>query len=135
MIESMLGANPAVTTLPIGSEDNFEGVIDLVAMKAITWTGEVRTILATEVAPLALGGPHHLCLSMSALAARVLLNGTVQAQRACAFCADIYPKRRMQGIFVVISTVCYTCRSWVLTSMWVRSRSSTRRRPRSGMRS
>ena len=46
MIESMLGANPAVTTLPIGSEDNFEGVIDLVAMKAITWTGEVQTILA-----------------------------------------------------------------------------------------
>lgn len=41
MIESMLGANPAVTTLPIGSEDNFQGVIDLVAMKAITWTGEV----------------------------------------------------------------------------------------------
>ena len=42
MIESMLGANPAVTTLPIGSEDNFQGVIDLVAMKAITWNGEVR---------------------------------------------------------------------------------------------
>ena len=42
MIESMLGANPAVVTLPIGSEDNFQGVIDLVAMKAITWTGEVR---------------------------------------------------------------------------------------------
>lgn len=41
MIETMLGAKPAVTTLPIGSEDNFQGVIDLVAMKAITWTGEV----------------------------------------------------------------------------------------------
>jgi translation elongation factor EF-G len=49
MIESMLGANPAVTTLPIGSEDNFEGVIDLVAMKAITWTGEVQTILALRL--------------------------------------------------------------------------------------
>ena len=42
MIESMLGANPAVVTLPIGSEDNFQGIIDLVAMKAVTWTGEVR---------------------------------------------------------------------------------------------
>ena len=46
MIESMLGAKPAVTTLPIGSEDNFKGVIDLVAMKAITWTGEVRCALS-----------------------------------------------------------------------------------------
>ena len=46
MIESMLGAKPAVTTLPIGSEDNFQGVIDLVAMKAITWTGEVRCPLS-----------------------------------------------------------------------------------------
>ncbi len=46
MIESMLGAKPAVTTLPIGSEDNFQGVIDLVAMKAITWTGEVRCALS-----------------------------------------------------------------------------------------
>jgi elongation factor G len=56
MIETMLGANPAVTTLPIGSEDNFEGVIDLVAMKAITWTGEARTSLSTGPDPLALGG-------------------------------------------------------------------------------
>ncbi|CAL5228677.1 g11850 [Coccomyxa viridis] len=40
MIESMLGAKPAVVTLPIGSEDNFQGIIDLVAMKSVTWTGE-----------------------------------------------------------------------------------------------
>ena len=44
----MLGAKPAVTTLPIGSEDNFKGVIDLVAMKAITWTGEVRCALPLQ---------------------------------------------------------------------------------------
>ena len=49
MIESMLGAKPAVTTLPIGSEDNFKGVIDLVAMKAITWTGEVRCALSCNL--------------------------------------------------------------------------------------
>ena len=35
-------ANPLVLTLPIGSEDNFQGVIDLVAMQAVTWDGEVR---------------------------------------------------------------------------------------------
>jgi hypothetical protein len=35
-----LGATPAVVQLPIGSEDQFKGVVDLVAMKAIIWNGE-----------------------------------------------------------------------------------------------
>ena len=48
MIESMLGAKPAVVTLPIGSEDNFQGIIDLVAMKSVTWTGEVRCCILTS---------------------------------------------------------------------------------------
>lgn len=42
MIEEMLGANPMVMQLPIGGEDSFEGVFDLVGMKAITWNGEVQ---------------------------------------------------------------------------------------------
>lgn len=41
MIEEMLGAVPLVMQLPIGNEDTFEGVFDLVGMKAITWNGEV----------------------------------------------------------------------------------------------
>ena len=41
MIEEMLGAVPLVMQLPIGGEDSFAGVFDLVAMKAITWNGEV----------------------------------------------------------------------------------------------
>ena len=40
MIEKNLGATPAVCTLPIGAEDAFEGVIDLVTMQALTWDGE-----------------------------------------------------------------------------------------------
>jgi elongation factor G len=40
MIIQNLGANPLVIQLPIGSEDNFQGVVDLVRMKAIVWTGE-----------------------------------------------------------------------------------------------
>uniref|UniRef100_A0A0E0H3M3 Elongation factor G, chloroplastic n=1 Tax=Oryza nivara TaxID=4536 RepID=A0A0E0H3M3_ORYNI len=40
MIIANLGAKPLVIQLPIGSEDNFQGVIDLVKMKAIVWTGE-----------------------------------------------------------------------------------------------
>ncbi|HFD11234.1 MAG TPA: elongation factor G [Crenotrichaceae bacterium] len=36
-IRKRLGANPVVMQLPIGAEENFEGVIDLVKMKAIYW--------------------------------------------------------------------------------------------------
>src|SRR5215203_5671822 len=39
-IESKLGANPVAIQLPIGAEDKFTGVIDLVKMKAITYKDE-----------------------------------------------------------------------------------------------
>jgi len=39
-IETKLGANPVAIQLPIGSEDKFLGVIDLVKMKAITYKDE-----------------------------------------------------------------------------------------------
>jgi elongation factor G len=37
MIEERLGARPAVMQLPIGAEDRFVGIVDLVTMKAIVW--------------------------------------------------------------------------------------------------
>jgi len=37
-----LGAKPLVLQLPIGAEDAFDGVVDLVEMKAITWRGTVE---------------------------------------------------------------------------------------------
>jgi len=40
MIVTNLGAKPLVLQLPIGAEDTFKGVIDLVRMKAIVWSGE-----------------------------------------------------------------------------------------------
>src|SRR3569832_1762785 len=39
-IETKLGGNPVAIQLPIGSEDRFQGVIDLVKMKAITYKDE-----------------------------------------------------------------------------------------------
>ena len=33
--------------IPIGAEDRFEGVVDLVRMKGITWDGEVGPFLQT----------------------------------------------------------------------------------------
>ena len=38
-----LGAKPLVMQLPIGAEDDFDGVVDLLEMKAITWRGKVET--------------------------------------------------------------------------------------------
>ena len=40
MIKDRLGATPAVLQLPIGIEDTFIGVVDLVKMKAVVWKGD-----------------------------------------------------------------------------------------------
>ena len=39
-IKQRLGANPVPVQLPIGSEDNFSGIVDLIKMKAIKWNDE-----------------------------------------------------------------------------------------------
>ncbi|SFB30899.1 elongation factor G [Amycolatopsis marina] len=41
-IEERLGARPLVIQLPIGAENDFQGVVDLVRMKALTWRGDVK---------------------------------------------------------------------------------------------
>ncbi|MEE3050534.1 MAG: elongation factor G [Pseudomonadota bacterium] len=40
MLIDRLGANPVVMQLPIGAEENFTGLVDLVTMKAIIWKEE-----------------------------------------------------------------------------------------------
>ena len=40
MIVSNLGAKPLVLSIPIGAEERFQGVIDLVKMEAVVWNGE-----------------------------------------------------------------------------------------------
>ncbi len=42
MIKKRLGARPLPVQLPIGSEDNFKGMIDLVEMKALVWESDDR---------------------------------------------------------------------------------------------
>ncbi|MGH8172648.1 MAG: elongation factor G, partial [Rhodanobacteraceae bacterium] len=39
-LKSRLGANPVPMQVPIGAEENFEGVVDLVKMKAVYWDVE-----------------------------------------------------------------------------------------------
>ncbi|MBB3049163.1 elongation factor G [Prauserella isguenensis] len=41
-IQDRLGATPLVLQLPIGAESDFEGIVDLVSMKALTWRGDVK---------------------------------------------------------------------------------------------
>jgi elongation factor G len=45
-IVDRLGAKPLVLQLPIGAEDEFDGVVDLVEMKALVWPG--KTDIGTE---------------------------------------------------------------------------------------
>lgn len=47
-IKSRLKANPVPIQLPIGSEDKFEGIIDLVKMKAIYWDDESKGLKFEE---------------------------------------------------------------------------------------
>jgi elongation factor G len=52
-IETKLGANPVAIQLPIGAEDKFVGVIDLLKMKAITYRDETMgaDYIVSEIPP------------------------------------------------------------------------------------
>jgi elongation factor G len=41
-IRTRLAANPVCVQMPIGAEDQFKGIIDLIQMKAITWRDETK---------------------------------------------------------------------------------------------
>jgi elongation factor G len=49
MIKKRLGARPLPVQLPIGSEDNFKGMIDLVRMKALVWDSDDRDAKPAEL--------------------------------------------------------------------------------------
>ncbi|MFK8008652.1 MAG: elongation factor G [Saprospiraceae bacterium] len=53
-MESRLGANALAIQIPIGAEDDFEGVIDLVEWKAIYWNEEGEILEKTEIPKLLL---------------------------------------------------------------------------------
>ncbi len=44
MVKERLGANPVSVQLPIGAEDQFAGVVDLIRMQAIYWNQEDRGV-------------------------------------------------------------------------------------------
>lgn len=50
-VKKVLGANPLIMTLPIGVEDDFVGVVDLLSRKAYIWdeTGQPENFTVTDV--------------------------------------------------------------------------------------
>ena len=54
-----LGANPLPIQLPIGAEDGFTGVIDLIEDKALVWKDELGTEFEYEEIPAELAGAAH----------------------------------------------------------------------------
>jgi elongation factor G len=47
-IKTKLGARPVPMQIPIGAESNFQGVVDLITMKAITWDGDGKDAKMVE---------------------------------------------------------------------------------------
>ncbi len=50
-IETKLGANPVVVNLPIGSEEDFSGVMDVLEMKAYYWPDEMGSTVLEKPIP------------------------------------------------------------------------------------
>ena len=54
-IQEKLGANPVPVQIPIGAEENFSGVIDLITMKAIVYYPDNETVTRFEVEEIPAG--------------------------------------------------------------------------------
>jgi elongation factor G len=50
-MKTKLGANPVAVSAPIGKESTFEGIMDLVAMKEIRWSGDGHDMEVSPIAP------------------------------------------------------------------------------------
>ncbi len=48
-VKEMLGANPVPLVLPIGAEDHFKGVVDLITMKGIIWDDSTQGAKYQEI--------------------------------------------------------------------------------------
>ncbi len=48
-IRERINGNPVLVQLPVGSEENFKGIIDLVKMKRIEWDDETQGVKFTEL--------------------------------------------------------------------------------------
>jgi elongation factor G len=49
MIRERLGANPVPIQIPIGTEDKFKGIVDLVTMQAMIYTDDLGTTAKQQI--------------------------------------------------------------------------------------
>ncbi|MGW0391262.1 elongation factor G [Streptomyces sp. NPDC003042] len=119
-IRKRLGAVPLVVQLPIGSEDGFTGVVDLVAMRALLWhagsdtyeTGPVpeplreeaqrrRHLLEVAVAELHPEALEEFCAA-SALTGRTLVRAlrelTLRGEGVVVLCGSAYRNRGIEPL-------------------------------------
>ena len=54
-----LGARPVPVQLPVGQEEHFRGVVDLVEMKAVVWTDDLGTSMEVQEIPAELAEQAH----------------------------------------------------------------------------
>jgi elongation factor G len=54
-----LGASPVPVQLPVGQEEHFRGVVDLVEMKAVVWTDDLGTSMEVQEIPAELAEQAH----------------------------------------------------------------------------
>ncbi|MBU0744299.1 MAG: elongation factor G [Gammaproteobacteria bacterium] len=88
-IEDRLGARPAIMQVPIDKEENFKGVIDLVAMRAIYWNDSDRGMTYREEAiPAELqelcDGLHEKLVEQAAEANEELMHKYLEGQKVSA---------------------------------------------------
>ena len=50
-MKTKLGANPVAVSAPIGKESTFEGILDLIALKEIRWSGDGHDMDVSPIAP------------------------------------------------------------------------------------
>jgi len=111
-IKERLGANPVPIQLPIGSEEDFEGIVDLIRMKAIYWdtesqgvTYEARDIPADLVD--AAHEAHEFMVESAAEASEELMDAYLEG-------GELTPEQVVQGLRIrtlaneVVPCVCGT---------------------------
>ena len=63
-MKDILGANPIAIQIPIGAEENFKGVVDLIKMKAILWHDETMGAEYPLLQQKRAGARHSACFAI-----------------------------------------------------------------------
>ena len=102
-----LGAHPLVIQLPIGAEDTFEGVVDVVKMKAVYWLDEEGTKyeyreIPTELLAEAENAREELFATLSEVDERVLEMFLENEEIPEEFIKQLIRKGTIEGLFVPV---------------------------------